>query len=271
MSASNKRLGQHFLQDNSVLRAIAEAIGQHPGETIIEIGPGHGELTAELLGARSKGRRDTHLIAIEKDERLVETLNKKLDGEPAAEIIHGDALRLLPSIIANRKLRTNNYAVVGNIPYYITGRLLRILGELRARPSRVVLTIQKEVAERICAKPPRMNKLAAIVQFWAEPHILRIVPRAAFKPEPDVDSAIITLHAREKAPGHIEIAQHAAIVRTLFAQPRKTVFNNLRDGFGKDVAEKALRGADVLPVLRPQDLSLTDIAHIVRELPAART
>jgi 16S rRNA (adenine1518-N6/adenine1519-N6)-dimethyltransferase len=253
-----QRLGQHFLQDRSVLRAIAEAVAPRPGETIIEIGPGHGELTKELQMANGKWQ----IIAIEKDVQLAERLREKFADNPEIKFVEGDALKLLPEITINYKLKAKSYALVGNIPYYITGHLLRVVGELRERPARTVLTIQKEVAERICAEPPRMNKLAAIVQFWAEPRILRIVPSSAFRPEPNVDSAVITLEPRRKPISAVRLAEYAEVVRTLFAQPRKTILNNLRAGIEAKQAEDVLERAGVAPTLRPQDLSLADIVCI---------
>ncbi len=263
-----QRLGQHFLQARDVLRAVANALKPEQGQTIVEIGPGHGELTKELQAQHAKFK--SKIFAIEKDAKLAESLRIKFAGDATMEIIEGDALKLLSDIVRLKDPKTTNYAVVGNIPYYITGRVLRILGELEPRPSRVVLTIQKEVAERMCAEPPRMNKLAAIVQFWAEPKIIRIVPRSAFRPEPDVDSAVITLTTKAKPPAKRVFARYTTIARVLFAQPRKTILNNLRAGFGKEAAEQALRAAELAPELRPQDLSPTDITRIAAELPAPR-
>ena len=252
-----------------MLRAIAEAVELHPGETIIEIGPGHGELTkklalrCELLGV---SKRRCRIVAIEKDVRLAEQLQKKLADDPGVDIIQGDALHLLTEITKSYHLKPNTYAIVGNIPYYITGRLLRILGELDERPSRIVLTIQKEVAERICAEPPHMNKLAAIVQFWAEPKILRIVPRSAFRPEPDVDSAIIVLSTKQTTPKTIGFPAYVETARRLFAQPRKTVLNNLRASAPASDVVRALQAVGVAPDLRPQDLAVQTITDIATRL-----
>ena len=264
-----QKLGQHFLKDGSVLRAIAEAVEPRDGETIIEIGPGHGELTAELvsscqlLGSREK---PCHIVAIEKDVRLIESLRKKFIAATDVEIIEGDALRILPVITNNYQLKTKNYVIIGNIPYYITGRLLRVLGELEHKPSRIVLTIQKEVAERIVAEPPRMNRLAAIVQFWAEPKILRIVPRTAFRPEPDVDSAVVTLSTKQRTAKTVGFPAYTETVRRLFAQPRKTVLNNLRAAAPPEDVLRALQATGVAPDLRPQDLAVQTITDIAIRL-----
>lgn len=260
-----QKLGQHFLINKSALRKIAEAVDIQEGDTIIEIGPGHGELTKELLAisverldknpAEGKGIK---IIAIEKDPALAQELRKNFQfstrppdrqvsnaqiqnskfiiHNSIIEIIEGDAREILPSIIHHSSFVIHNYKLVGNIPYYLTGYLLRIISELENKPSLCVFTIQKEVAERIVAQPPKMNpdrsrdrsqqinetsqripnipdgatsanhrsrsasngmnKLSASVQFWAEPKILQILPRRDFKPAPKVDSAIITLSPR---------------------------------------------------------------------------
>ncbi|MEY4731501.1 MAG: dimethyladenosine transferase, rRNA (adenine1518-N6/adenine1519-N6)-dimethyltransferase [Candidatus Parcubacteria bacterium] len=264
-----QKLGQHFLKDASVLRAIADAISPRPGEIIVEIGPGHGELTKELVlacGASDVGEQQCRIIAIEKDARLGELLQKTFLDDPKVNIVHGDALNLLEEIATDTIPKSTPYAVVGNIPYYITGRLLRVLGELEHKPSRIVLTIQKEVAERIVAEPPCMNRLAAIVQFWAEPRILHIVPRSAFRPEPDVDSAVILLSVKNSIPETVGFPIYTAIVRKLFAQPRKTILNNLRTAAPIEDVERALRTAGSVPQQRPQDLSIQAIATIAEFL-----
>ena len=174
------KLGQHFLKNKTKLRKIVEALELKDGDVVIEIGPGHGELTDELRSANHKLK----IIAIEKDEELAESLKEKFKNNKNIKIIEGDALKLLPQLtddqrltIYDKRLTTDNYKIAGNIPYYITGYLFRILGELENKPSLIVLLIQKEVAERVCARPPKMSLLAASVQFWAEPKIISNVSK----------------------------------------------------------------------------------------------
>ena len=156
-----QKLGQHFLKNKSVLRSIAESLELAPNDIVIEIGPGHGELTEFLMASHAE-----KIIAIEKDADLYDSLIKKFqDARMIA--LRDDALTALPTVIQNSKPKILNYKIVGNIPYYITGHLLRTIGDLEIKPTRSVFTIQKEVAERVCAIPPHMNRLAASVQFWA--------------------------------------------------------------------------------------------------------
>src|SRR3989344_6086795 len=199
-------LGQHFLKNKAKIKKIVEALNLENGDTVIEIGPGHGELTDEL-GIMNNELR---IIAIEKDKNLFKYLKNKFSQDKNIEIIEGDILKIFPSIIHNSSFIIQNYKIVGNIPYYITGYLLRILGELEKKPSLIVLTIQKEVAERICAirqaqGKPKMNLLAASVQFWAEPKIIGYISKKDFRPAPKVDSAIIKLAIKQLS--NYEIAQ----------------------------------------------------------------
>ncbi|HEX4103855.1 MAG TPA: rRNA adenine dimethyltransferase family protein [Candidatus Paceibacterota bacterium] len=279
---TNKLLGQHFLDDPSgkIASGMIVALAPGRGETIVEIGPGHGELTRPL--AMACGTHGARLIAIEKDPALAAAVAKKFSGEPEpAEIISGDALEILKSEEIISKSAGMGVKLIGNIPYYLTGYLLRIVGELplRARPARCVFMVQKEVAERIIAEPPKMNRLAASVQFWAEPKILSAVSKDHFKPKPEVDSAIIVLEARGslksgvEAAHNLEPARYYEAVRTLFAQPRKTVLNNVaaraaqvaggKGGTGtKQTDADKLLALHIDPRARPQNLTVGQIAAV---------
>lgn len=253
-----RKLGQHFLKDEGVLRQIAYSLGIESSDIIVEIGPGHGELTNELRIMNYESR----IIAIEKDEKLVQVIRKKFASDKNIEIIQGDALKILPSLIRN-----SNYKVVGNIPYYITGYLLRILGELENKPSLIVLTIQKEVAERICAKPPKMNLLAASVQFWAQPKIIDLIKKAAFNPQPEVDSAIIKLVPKKVIEGD---ENYYKLIKSLFKQPRKTILNNIFHGMkiSKEKTIEKFTKQDIQPNARPQNLtiqSLIALSNVFRD------
>ena len=193
---------------------------------------------------------------------MAESLRKKFELRDNVEIICGDALKLLPSIIHNSLFIIHGYKLAGNIPYYITGKLLRTISELQEKPKISVFTIQKEVAERLAAKPPKMNRLAASVQFWAEPEIALIIPRDSFRPIPDVDSATIVL--KKGVQRGIKTDAYYKTVRVLFSQPRKTILNNLSFGMGvsKKDAEEKLKLAGIESGLRPQNLSVEAIIKI---------
>ena len=238
---AKKSLGQIFLINKDKIRKIVANLDLQKNDLVIEVGPGHGELTEKIRNERL----DIRIIAIEKDKELAVDLKNKFKNCKNIEVIEGDALKILADLINNlpaspklplrqrseasqrgERPTTNNYKIVGNIPYYITGYLLRIIGELKNKPSLTVLTIQKEVAQRICVKPPKMNLLAASVQFWAEPKIVDYILKKDFRPAPNVDSAIIKLATREIKYA-IRDKKYYDFIKILFKQPRKTILNNL--------------------------------------------
>jgi 16S rRNA (adenine1518-N6/adenine1519-N6)-dimethyltransferase len=284
-----RKLGQHFLNNRLVLETIAEAIDLRRGDTIIEIGPGHGELTEVLLRRSRAGHLAIQIIAIERDAQLAGQLKEKFSHNTDIEIVEGDVLKLLPSLCATHPMRptshlaprTSHLKIVGNIPYYITGHLLRIIGELALKPSRCVFLVQQEVAERIATRPPHMNRLAASVQFWARPSIVDRVPRSEFTPPPHVDSAIIELTIRTDSQA-TQAKRYYAAVRALFQQPRKTIENNLAtalrthrqkqaagDISPRERAAVLLRELGIDPSGRPHGLSIEDICRIVERLGGA--
>ncbi len=225
---------------------------------MIEIGPGHGELTKHIL--KKKPRR---LIIIEKDGKLAAELSKKLRNDNL-RIIHGDALKLLPEAISEEKLPGVGYKIAGNIPYYITGYLLRIISGLERKPSLTALVIQREVAERITARPPEMNLLAASVQFWAEPEILEKISAKKFKPAPKVDSALLLLATTENAE-KIAAEKYYPFIKKLFKQPRKTILNNLSEGLPIEEKKRAQEKLAILKidsVSRPQTLDVDKIKEL---------
>lgn len=262
----NKRLGQHFLQNAIALDVIINALQITEGDTIIEIGPGHGELT-NVLARRIAHSAHSHerLIAIEKDPEFARVLKNSFSN---IEIIEGDVLKILPALCASR-FAICPWKLVGNIPYYITGYLFRTIGELAHKPNRAVFTIQKEVAERVCETPPRMNRLAASVQIWAEPNIIMTLAPDNFDPPPTVDSAIIVLNMRNNALSIKEWKIYYRMVRILFRQPRKTIMNNLSLGLPDMSKEKLLAllaGADLNPTARPHNLSIAKIKELIQHL-----
>lgn len=257
-----RRLGQHFLTNRSALLSIVEALEIRRDDWIFEIGPGHGEMTSLIAEKNSGGR----IIAIEKDEELARELRARFQ-HTHIEIISGDALKLLPELPARYGLKNGDYKITGNIPYYITGYLLRTVGELAAKPSRAVLTIQREVADRILSAPPRMNLLAASIQFWAEPYRIQDIPARDFSPPPRVDSATIMLRTRS-APTTADPERYYHFIKALFQHPRKTVANNLREykKYSREVMTQTLATVSLRGNERPQNIPfdiLVTLANIL--------
>ena len=256
------RLGQHFLINKNKIKKIVDALGLKSADAVIEIGPGHGELTLELRIRNAELR----IIAIEKDKKLADNLKDKFKKDKDIEIIEGDALKILPELTVSRKRQIKNYKIVGNIPYYITGYLLRIIGELKNKPSLIILTIQKEVAERAAAKPPKMNLLAASVQIWAKMEIIGHIPRKDFQPMPEVDSAIIKLTPKTKTLT-LTPKPYYSFIKILFKQPRKTILNNLRRTTNNlQLLTKKIELIGINPNNRPQNLSIERIIKLAQIL-----
>jgi len=254
-----KSLGQNFLVNKSKLRKIADSLDLKKGDTVVEIGPGHGELTEQIIGELDNlGIRNYKLILIEKDRELAELLKEKFLGNKNIQIVEGDALKVLPKLTTNNKQLTTKYKIVGNIPYYITGHLLRVAGELKNKPTFILLTIQKEVAKRIAVRPPEMNLLAASVQFWAKPKITEYISKKDFKPAPKVDSAVIKLQTTNNKQ-QTDSGNYYKFIKILFKQPRKTIANNLSALAKKDEIAKILAENGISPADRPQNL---DIGHL---------
>ncbi len=269
-----RRLGQHFLQKISATETMINALKIGASEIIIEIGPGLGALTVPLQKECLK--KGCTLITIERDSILADQLAAK---HPALRVIQGDAVKIIPQILENNQesdfLNSQSSSpkikIIGNIPYYITGSILRILSNLNPRPEKTVIMIQKEVAERIVAEPPQMNLLAAATQHWATVQILETLSPEDFSPPPKVSSAIISLQAKPRTP--LEADQnYYRLIKITFRQPRKTVLNNLKSAFGAENEEKLkkiLKTQGLSGLERPQNLNLeiltalsTCVAHM---------
>lgn len=255
-----ERLGQHFLTNKQAVAKIVASLNLQDKETIIEIGPGEGVLTFPLIEACKK--TGLKLIAIEKDWLLAENF-KKFDSKEF-EIRAGDALKLLPSVVDSAQNAQNKLKIVGNIPYYITGNLLRTISELKNKPILTVLMIQQEVAERLSAKPPKMNLLAAATQIWADPELILKLKPDDFNPPPKVNSAVISLKLRTFGLSESQITAYYRFIKALFKQPRKTAANNLSDGLEitKPEAEKLIGFVNLPKNARPQDFNLEKIIEL---------
>ncbi len=267
-----QKLGQHFLANLAILKRIASYADVKENDVVIEIGPGHGELTEHIIHGASR-HAGIKIILIEKDKSLVVRLQTKFASplkSGVVDIFGDDALTLLPQIIDGLAKTKQSYKIVGNIPYYITGFLFRVISELAHKPSRCIFLIQKEVAERASARPPHMNLLAASVQYWADATMLDLVPRDSFSPSPDVDSAVIQLVTKHSAPV-TPSDRYFECVKTLFKQPRKNLLNNLKGNtaFAKlspQDAQKIFESIGHKPTDRPQDMHIESIlllAHLL--------
>ncbi|MCL7451974.1 MAG: 16S rRNA (adenine(1518)-N(6)/adenine(1519)-N(6))-dimethyltransferase RsmA [Anaerolineae bacterium] len=256
-----KRLGQNFLLDPVALGRIVDAAELSPEDLVLEVGAGVGNLT-RLLAAEAGT-----VLALELDDRLVEILREQVAGFPNVKVVHGDVLDM-PDLGLG-KLR---YKVVGNLPYYITSAVLRTFLERHPRPTLLVVTVQREVAERIVAEPGDMSLLAVSVQFYGRPRIWARIPAGAFYPAPDVDSAIVRVEVEEQPQVQLDEAVGEAgffrVVRAGFSQKRKTLRNSLSGGLGLDpaVVERGLGDAGVDPRRRAETLSLQEWAAVARTL-----
>ena len=257
-------LGQHFLINKSAIQKIVDALDLQKGETVIEIGPGEGALTLPL--SEKCAAIGCKIVAIEKDPELVESSKYKVVSN--VQLISGDALKVLPRIFPDYLLPTTNYKVVGNIPYYITGKLLRVLGELDRKPELIVLTIQKEVAERAVAQPPRMNLLAAATQIWSKPSIIGRLKPKDFEPPPKVDSAIIKIIPNLRRCERLRLDEYYRAIKVIFKQPRKTLLNNLSTGLNKDKTDilEVLKKMGLSETVRPQNLDLEALQNLSQKL-----
>lgn len=246
----NKTLGQNFLIDQNVLHKIIAAANLTKESVVVEVGPGIGTLTRELSVHAKK------VIAIEKDRKMVEILATTLADCQNVEIIQGDILEIPNSQFP---IPNENYKVVANIPYYITSPLIRLFLESEKPPQEMVLMVQKEVAQRICAKLPNMSLLAISVQYYAEPKIISHVSKGCFWPSPKVDSAIIKITPLESR-GRPTSTAFFNVVKGGFSQPRKQLLNNFSTALKKERSEIAswLEKNGIKPNQRAETLSLKD-------------
>lgn len=246
-----KRLGQNFLQDPHILEAIAQSAEIQPTDWVLEIGPGLGSLTRYLANAAQQ------VVAVEIDDALFQILEQVLAPWDNVQLVRGDILRLSLADL----IQVENYLVVANIPYYITSAVIRHLLEAPRHPRRMVLTVQKEVAERICARPGEMNLLALSVQVYGHPSVVLRIPAGAFYPAPKVDSAVVRIDLYRQAylpDEHLET--FFRLIHAGFSQKRKTLRNALAHGLNIDTShiEHLLLQAGIEPQRRAETLSLEE-------------
>ena len=262
--APKQSLGQNFLYDEGLLARIVAAAELSPADAALEVGPGLGALTRQL--ARAAGR----VVAVELDDRLLPILRYELEPFANVEIVHGDILTF--DVGAHFD---GPFVVVANVPYYITGAILRRLLEGRPRPKRMVMTVQREVADRLTAKPPRMSLLAVSVQYYGSVRLVGAVKAGAFWPRPEVDSAVVRIDVDE---GHLgrgegekggkgEEEMFFRVVRAGFGEKRKQLKNNLRRlGVSDEVIAAALDAASIDGRRRAETLEVGEWEALVAAL-----
>ena len=255
---ADKRLGQNFLQDPYALEKIVKAAEIHPTDTVLEIGPGLGSLTRYLAASAQR------VIAIELDNKLFPPLEAVISPYDNVQLVHGDILDLQPGEI----IEQDDYLVVANIPYYITSAVIRHLFESDPKPRRIVLTIQKEVAERICAVPGNMSLLALSVQVYGNPHIATRIHPGAFHPAPKVDSSVLVvdIYPNPVVPSDL-LDTFFLLIKAGFSQKRKKLRNSISAGMHQSPTEteKLLRTADIDPQRRAETLNLEEWGRLSKQ------
>lgn len=297
-----KSLGQNFLKDRSVLKKIISAANLSVDDLVVEIGPGEGALTEELIKHAGK------VIAIEIDKNLAKKLDSRWRGNDKVKIINDDILKInLPEllrhserndaeggiksknllnnktsgnsgqilrlrsdkVVAPLRMTTINYKVIANIPYYITSPIIQLFLETKYPPTEMILMVQKEVAERICAEPGEMSILAVSVQYYAQAELLFYVDKKAFWPVPEVDSAVIRIEVRRKKNevSKEETKKFFRVLKGGFSSKRKTLLNNLSSSFhlDKKTTEDKIKRTGINPGSRAQELQVDDWKKLSQE------
>jgi 16S rRNA (adenine1518-N6/adenine1519-N6)-dimethyltransferase len=289
MVTLKKHLGQHLLKDHAAVRDIVTALDITKDDLLVEIGPGTGNLTTELVNLPAK------LIVLEKDQDMIESLNERFPTELSSkqmEIISGSALDFNPSDLhtyivpltpnPSPKLGRGGlplplgegrgegltYKLAGNIPYNITGALFEHFLSAKLQPERLVFLIQKEVADRIMARDGKHSILSLSIHIYGTPKMIRKVPAGAFNPPPKVDSAIIAINGISRAnfidSDHEDL--FFQIIKTGFAHPRKFALSNLAAIFTRTTLEAVWSELGINPKIRPEDMTLSEWISIGKSL-----
>jgi 16S rRNA (adenine1518-N6/adenine1519-N6)-dimethyltransferase len=251
------KLGQNFLTNPNIAENIVKYANLSRTDNVLEIGPGKGVLTKYLVKKAGK------VLAVEIDSDLAQKLrSEKLKN---TEVVADDILKInLPELIGKNNFLP--YKVVANLPYYITSKIIRLLLEAKYPPTEMILMVQKEVGERICAPKGKESILSVSVKFYADPEILFSAARENFDPVPEVDSVVIRIKRKKSIP-KIDIGKFFSLVRAGFCAKRKMVVNNLSSSFHipKVQLSEIFRRAGIEPTQRAQELSLESWLRLFEE------
>jgi len=252
-----KSLGQNFLVEPAGLRKVIEAAGVQKDDQVLEIGAGLGSLTVLLAQSARL------VVAVEIDRELIPPLQKALEKYSNVHVVHGDILRQNPDSLGLEA----RYLVVANIPYYISSAILRHLLTAKQKPTRMILTLQKEVAERVCATQGKHSLLSLSVQVFGDPRLAGIIPAGSFLPAPEVDSAVLVIDLfPQPAIPEEDLDRFFSLAKAGFSQKRKTLRNSLSGGMriSTQEAETLLGNAGLDPMLRAEALSLEAWGKLVQ-------
>jgi 16S rRNA (adenine1518-N6/adenine1519-N6)-dimethyltransferase len=263
----DEKLGQNFLVDTDALDKILSAAALTPADLVVEIGAGVGTLTQALCA------RAGQVIAVEKDRRLIKLLRFALHEFANVQIVNCDILQLdILKLLAADYPHFSTFKIVANIPYYITGKILENVFVLKRKPKLIVLLVQREVGERVCAKPGQMSALSVAAQVYSRPEIVGVVLRQSFFPPPEVDSVILKLQPRENFAVAADQRAFFRLVKLGFAHRRKTLENNLAAGLrlAKPAAAALLQSAGLPSAVRAQELAIEDWARLLQVLDSVK-
>ena len=256
-----RRLGQHFLTNPRVAGRLVEGAHITGVDTVLEIGPGTGALTREILATGA------HVIAVEKDNTLVTRLKETFAKEVILgklNIIAGDVRDYSPESLG---LMLGQYVLAANIPYYITGEIIRKFLTAGAQPRTMALLVQKEVAERIVARNGKESILSLSVKAYGTPRVVAKVSRGNFSPPPSVDSAILTIENISRSFfSNIDEIHFFRIIKAGFASKRKFLARNLALGFGLETVRDAFSALKIPENVRAEDVSLVTWKHLAKQL-----
>lgn len=255
----SKGLGQNFLLDESVLDEIVEAADIENG--VLEVGPGFGVLTKHLAMTGKK------VVSVEIDRRLLPVLDYTLEGFDNVTVLERDIMKTDVRKIIDEEFSGEKISVAANLPYYITTPIITSLIEAKLPLKNIVVMVQKEVAQRICAKPGKKDygAITVLCQYYTEPEMVCVVPAGSFYPPPKVDSAVLCMKMRDKPAVEVrDEKMFFRVVKASFAQRRKTLLNCLQSAFSadKETISGVLEGIEILPQIRGEKLGLDEFGKI---------